>query len=251
MQGSTRIASTAFAAALMVGVAGPAASAHAAPNAKHAAVAQVKAAKTAKEAKSAKAAAKDKRLVLKDIAHLDTTLGKFAASVRVSKVGAERKAAVLANVAADRAALASLAQTLKDADATLTDLKQVRRDLKAYRVSNYPMAVNLLRQADALAAEIDALRPEVVAGTQEALTLDEAQGQVSQAVEGAYAITGTSGKVALHKVKVLLASANADVEAIKDTLTAGDEAEPEDSTTDDPTNEDSTVGDPVTDPTTV
>src|SRR4051794_2045163 len=109
MQGSTRIASAAVAAALMVGVAGPAPSAHAATtaHAKHAAVAQVK---SAKEAKTAKAAAKDKRLVRQGSAPLDTALGKSAASVRASKVGTKRKAPVLANVAADRAGPASLAQ---------------------------------------------------------------------------------------------------------------------------------------------
>jgi hypothetical protein len=247
MQRSARIASAAVAAALTMGVAGPAASAHAASpaHAQHAKVAHVKAPKIAK------AAAKDKRLVIKDITHVDTMLGKFATSVRASKTNGEHRAAVLANVAADRAALADLAQIVKDADATVTDLKQVRRDLKKYRVSNYQVAVNLLRQADALAAEIDALRAEVVAGTQETLTLDEAEGKVRGAVEGAHANTATSGTVALHEVKVLLSSANADVEAVGDALAATEEADAEAPTTEDPTTEDPAGGDPVTDPTTV
>ena len=158
-------------------------------------------------------------LVLKDIAHLDTLLGKFAASVRASKTTAEHKAAVLANVAADRAALAELSQVVKEADATVTDLKQVRRDLKAYRVLDFQVAVNLLRRADAL--------------------------------------TATSGAIAIHAVKVLLSGPNADVEAVKDALAIGDSTTGDsttgDSTTDEPTTDESTtedpiVGDPVADP---
>lgn len=249
MQRSARIASAAVAAALMMGVAGPAATAQAASPAhpKHAKVAQVK----TKATKATKAAAKDKRLVLRDIAHVDALLGKFAASVRASKIGADHRAALLANVAADRAALAELSQVVKDADATVTDLKQVCRDLKAYRVSNYQAAVNLLRQADALAAEIDRLRAEVVSGSEQALTLDGAQGKVGDAVGGAHAITATSATVAVRGVKVLLSSARADVDAVQAALATGEEADPEDATTEEPTTEDPTVADPVTDPATV
>lgn len=254
MQRSARIASAAVAAALMMGVAGPAATAQAVSPAhtKHAKVAPAKNTKATKTSKAAKAAAKDKRLVLKDIAHVDTMLGKFATSVRASKAAmAEHQTAVLGNVAADRAALADLSQTVKDADATVTDLKQVRRDLKKYRVSNYQAAVNLLRQADALAAEIVGLRAEVVSGTEQALTLDEADGKVGDAVEGAHAITATSATVALRGVRVLLSSANADVDAVQDALAAAGEADPEEPTTEDPTTEDPTVAEPVTDPTTI
>jgi hypothetical protein len=257
MQHSARIASAAVAAALMMGVAGPVASAQAVSPAhtKHAKVAPVKhtkATKATKTPKAAKAAAKDKRLVLKDIAHVDTMLGKVATSVRASKAAmAEHQAAVLGNIAADRAALADLSQAVKDADATVTDLKQVRRGLKKYRVSNYQAAVNLLRQADALAAGIDGLRAEVVSGSEEALTLDQAEGRIGDAVEGAHAITATSATAALRGVKVLLSSAHADVDAVRDALAAAEEADPEEPVTEDPATEDPAVGEPVTDPTTV
>jgi hypothetical protein len=155
-------------------------------------------------------ASSDVRKVVRDIERVKAQIGRAVSDRRIG--GLADAASIGANAGLDLADLEALQSAATAADTTL-DLKQVRRDVRSYRVENYRLVVNVLRHA----AEVGAAATDV--GNAEAQTL------VASAVTTALTIRATS-------VKALLQDARADLEVAEELLdaenTEADETDAED-----------------------
>lgn len=152
----------ALAAAVTLGAAAPAAVAK--PKASHVKV-DHKAAKAHKPAKSDRSFTAGERRLAKEAARKDAYLGRLARSNKVERLEDTVEAAVLENIAADRAQLGEL-----KAQAATTDVKELKAELRGFRPEVYHTIVNQLRlstglqkaiaemaDAGALSAESDGL----------------------------------------------------------------------------------------------
>jgi hypothetical protein len=147
------------------------------------------------------------RKVVRDIERVKAQIGRAVSDRRIGALA--DAASIGANAGLDIADLEALQSAATAADTTL-DLKQVRRDVRSYRVENYRLVVNVLRHA----AEVGAAATD--AGNA------EAQALVASAVTTALTIRATS-------VKALLQDARVDLEAAEELLDAEEtEADPED-----------------------
>lgn len=200
MSRTTRaLAAATAAAALTLTVTGPVAVA--APTG-HAVSADAKpAAKPAKPAKG-KAAAGQRQL-LRDLDRAVRALDRAVKPSRIAPLSETSQAGLLANIGTEKTGLVALRATLLAADTT-ADVRQVRADLRGLRIANYVVAVNQLRQAQALAV--------VAAADVEATTL------VASAVTKALTVTAAADKS-------LLADVRADLNAAR-ALLGIDDAEP-------------------------
>jgi hypothetical protein len=152
-------------------------------------------------------ASSDVRKVVRDIERVKAQIGRAVSDRRIGALA--DAASIGANAGLDIADLEALQSAATAADTTL-DLKQVRRDVRSYRVENYRLVVNVLRHA----AEVGAAATD--AGNA------EAQALVASAVTTALSIRATS-------VKALLQDARVDLEAAEELLDAEEtEADPED-----------------------
>ena len=152
-------------------------------------------------------ASSDVRKVVRDIQRVKAQIGRAVTDRRIG--GLADAASIGANAGLDIADLEALQSAATAADTTL-DLKQVRRDVRSYRVENYRLVVNVVRHA----AEVGAAATD--AGNA------EAQALVASAVTTALTIRATS-------VKALLQDARVDLEAAEELLDAEEtEADPED-----------------------
>jgi hypothetical protein len=152
-------------------------------------------------------ASSDVRKVVRDIERVKAQIGRAVSDRRIGALA--DAASIGANAGLDIADLEALQSAATAADTTL-DLKQVRRDVRSYRVENYRLVVNVLRHA----AEVGAAATD--AGNA------EAQALVASAVTTALTIRATS-------VKALLQDARVDLEAAEELLDAEEtEADPED-----------------------
>jgi hypothetical protein len=151
----------------------------------------------------------DVRKVLRDIDRVTRRLDHAVRASRIDGLAQETQDALLANVEADQAALTELAATVSAADDT-TDLRQARRDVRALRVENYVLAVNVLRQAARVGEAAD--------GNGEATAL------LASAVEKALAVTAESTKADVKAARADLVAAKALLDDDTDeTVTAGPE----------------------------
>jgi hypothetical protein len=132
--------------------------------------------------------------VLRDIARTSAALDRTVRANRIGTLAEDVQAAVVANVEADKAALAALATAVSSPDST-QDLRQVRRDVRQVRPENYVQAVNVLRKAARVAA----------AATDDA----EATALVDSAVATALTVTASSPKSLLREARADLAAAQA------------------------------------------
>ena len=98
----------------------------------------------------------------------DARLERLSTADRTTVLADEHEAVVVSNIGADRAALATLRSEAEAADSTL-DTRAVRTELRDFRVVNYVLSTNILRQAEAIADEA-AADPEAVAHLDEAVT---------------------------------------------------------------------------------
>ena len=98
----------------------------------------------------------------------DARLERLSTADRTTVLADEHEAVVVANIGADRAALATLRSEAEAADSTL-DTRAVRTELRDFRVVNYVLSTNILRQAEDIADEA-AADPEAVAHLDEAVT---------------------------------------------------------------------------------
>ena len=232
MKRSTSVAAVALSVSVALGFI--ASAAVAGPPANHSHSTHAKAAQ-GKTDKAAQPAARKLRQALRDIARVDARLDRAVRHSRLERLGAEARTAVLANVALDRAKLATLKTAVGAADSVL-DLRQVRRNLRQTRPQVYTVVINDLRQAARIQARTvanDALLAD--AGDADAVAAnDAAKTAVAEAVTLAVKVTATSSKSELRAVHAAVVTARKALRAVADALEA-DENEP--TTTDEPADE--------------
>jgi Spy/CpxP family protein refolding chaperone len=190
MNRSTRTLTAGLVAAVSFGFAAPAASAAPIERPAHAKV--VKADKGHKAKAAEKKEAQAQRQFDRLVERTDRALVRAIKETRVSRLavvgGKDTKAAVIANVNADRAGV--------DAATTAGQVKQ-------YRAVNYVLVVNVLRQAAEVQAESDALGGNA-----------EVDALVASAVEKALAVTALSPRDEIKSARADLAAAKFILEAI-------------------------------------
>ncbi|MCY4727663.1 hypothetical protein NYO98_15345 [Nocardioides sp. STR2] len=185
MNTTRRITATALATAALVVPSALAATAVAAPD---------KPGKPVKPAKTVKAQTKQ---LLKDIAGKDKRLDRLSTSTAVENLADDTEAELVANVTDARTALAELRTSVEAADSTV-DTRAARKELRSFRVENFRIVVNLVKQVEGL-EEAAAADPEAVAH------LDAAEA-------AALLITATSTKADLRDAREHLQAARAELE---------------------------------------
>lgn len=147
--------------------------------------------------KAAKAPKSQTKQLLKDVAGKDKRLARLAASNAVASLADDTEAQLVANIADAQDALATIKSSVEAADSTV-DTRAARKDLHAFRVTNFRLAVNVLKQAEGL-AEAAAADPEAVS-------------HLAFAEEAALAITATSTKADVKAARAHLQEAEAELE---------------------------------------
>ena len=169
----------------------------------------------------------DQKHALDQIARLDRQLGKALDDSRLRRLApvhdVDVKSAVLANGAADSAALADLAATVQAA-APDFDFGALRDQLRSVRPENYRIVVNALRRAAKLAADADAAGATDVSAA------------VDAAVAQALAITAGSSRTDLHALVVGMSDAEDALDGTDDSSDSGDSGD--DDGSDDPGDDD-------------
>lgn len=189
MNNARRITATLVAAAALAAPSTLAATAHAAP----AEPSKTKPTKT-KPAKPLKAQTKQ---LLKDVAGKDKRLTRLSTSTAVTRLADDTEAELVANIADARTALDEIRTAVEAADSTV-DTRAVRKDLRSFRVENFRIVVNVLKQAEGL--------EEAAASDPEAVThLDAAEA-------AALEIEVTSTKADIRAVREHLKAARAELE---------------------------------------
>ena len=120
---------------------------------------------------------------------MDAKLARLATSKRTTRLADDVEAALLANMTADRAALAVLRSEYESSDSGL-DADAERDELREFRVVNYVHAGNILRQA----------------GKAEEKLTDEAtaSARLEKAVAAALEITAASTKSQVRAARELV-----------------------------------------------
>lgn len=134
----------------------------------------------------------DVRKVVRDVERKTRQLDRTVWASRIGMLAEEVQATVVANVEADKVALAAIAAAASAADSTV-DLREVRRELRNVRVENYRLSVNVLRAAARL-QESAAANPEAAA-------------LVDSAVAKALTVTAASPKSLVREARADLAAA--------------------------------------------
>jgi len=106
--------------------------------------------------------------LVRTISVKDARLERLSTADRTTVLADEHEATVVSSIGADRAALATLRSQAEAADSTL-DTRAVRAELRDFRVVNYVLSGNILRQAEEIADEA-AADPEAAAHLAEAVT---------------------------------------------------------------------------------
>lgn len=188
----------ALSAAVAFGVAAPAATA--APTSKPAHV------KTVKANAAEKKAAAEKRQVISDLDRRDTALARVLEGDRLAGLTDEVVTGISENVAADRSALAGIRLAVV---AGGQNLREVRAQLRAYRVETYNLVVGIARDAVTVAAEAAVNDASLADLASSSVEVTDAQAANTAAVE--------SANSALAKALLLTATSpvhsRADVEA--------------------------------------
>jgi len=136
------------------------------------------AAAAAAEEPAATTKSQTKQLV-RTISVKDARLERLSTADRTTVLADEHEATAVSSIGADREALATLRSAAEAADSTL-DTRAVRAELRDFRVVNYVLSGNILRQAEAIEADA-AADPEAAA-------------HLDEAVAAALAITAESTK---------------------------------------------------------
>ena len=162
------------------------------------------------------------RQVLRDIARTDARLVRTVRASRTAQIG-DHAASVIANVTADRDALAGLVLAVQAADSA-PDLRAVRKDLKGVRPQSYTRVINNLRSAVRLADAIAEART-AVEGDPEApvAELATAQAAVEAAVSKALLVTASSDKDELRAVQSDLQAAHDALAVVRGYLDAAEQ----------------------------
>lgn len=143
--------------------------------------------------------------LLKDIAGKDQRLARLAGSNAVVRLADDTEAELVANLGDARAQLATIKAAAEAADSTM-DTRAARKDLHLFRVENFRIVVNVLRQAERL--------------SEAAATDPEAQAHIDMAEDAALAVTATSTKADLRAAREHLDEARTELEPAAPTPTA-------------------------------
>ena len=169
--------------------------------------------------------AHERRQLVRQIAILDARLAHVSRDTRTAWLDADDRTAVLANVAADRASLADLAEAAGAADGTV-DLRSVGKDLHGVHPEVYAQVLSALRRAAALRVTVAADRTALEGITDRDVTagrtaVDEAFALVSSAVQQALGVRATGPLSVMRGVRADLASASEALQGVEAVLDAG------------------------------
>lgn len=142
--------------------------------------------------------------LLRTVAGKDRRLARLAASTAVTRLDDTYEVEVVAGIEKSRATLAAIGTDLEAADSTL-DVKAAAKDLRAFRVENHRLVVNVVAKADRL-VDAATLAADTAAATAGAT-----------AIEAALAVTATSPKRELRAARAALRAARAEAEDTEDT----------------------------------
>lgn len=148
--------------------------------------------------KAPKAKKSQTKQLVKDITGKDSRLAAKAVAEKTVALADEHEAVVVENITADRAALAALKDEALAAESVL-DTRATRKELRAFRVENYVLVVNVLHKAEGL-VDAAAVDPEALVFVQ-------------SAIDKALATTATSPKSDLRAARHDLAAAQSELEA--------------------------------------
>ena len=137
--------------------------------------------------------------LLKDVAGKDKRLARLAASHAVTALADDTEAQLVANVTEARDALADVGTAAEAADSTI-DTRAVRKELRSFRVENFRLVVNVLRQ-------VENLTDDAAADPEALVFLDEAEA-------AALELGATSTKSDVRAVRALLQSATSELETV-------------------------------------
>lgn len=143
--------------------------------------------------------------LLKDIAGKDKRLARLSGSEAVVRLADDTEAELVTNLDEARAALGEVKTSVEAADSTV-DTRAARKELRAFRVENFRIVVNILRKAE---------------GLEEAAATDpEATEHLAAAEAAALAITATSTKADIRAAREHVQAAQAELETETETPTA-------------------------------
>lgn len=162
------------------------------------------------------------RQVLREISRLDARLARQATGARVRGLDDAEVGALAANVAADRADLATLTATAQSAS-TPADVRAVRTSLRKLRPEQYAVAVSDLRQADRLTTRVAADAAALAAVTDRDVSAgvaadDTAAAALQDAVTQALTVRAGSPVSVLRAVRADLVTARKALAEVADVL---------------------------------
>lgn len=156
---------------------------------------------TDKPAKADKAKSPGTKQLLKTVSGKDKRLARLSTSSAVTRLDDAYETEVVAGIAKSRDALAAIRTAVEAADATV-DTRAAAKDLRAFRVENHRLVVNVVAKADRI------LDAATLAGDAETAAL------ATTAIEAALAVTATSPKSEIKAARAgLLAAEDAEDEA--------------------------------------
>ena len=147
--------------------------------------------RTEKADKADKAKAPKTKQLLKTVAGKDKRLARLSTSNAVTRLDDAYEPDVVAGIEASRDALATIATAIEAADTTL-DTRAAAKDLRAFRVENHRLVVNVVAKADRVLDEATA------AGDTETAAL------ATSAIDAALAVTATSPKSEIKAARAAL-----------------------------------------------
>lgn len=157
--------------------------------------------KPAKADKADKAKSPGTKQLLKTVSGKDKRLARLSTSSAVTRLDDAYETEVVAGIAKSRDALAAIRTAVEAADATV-DTRAAAKDLRAFRVENHRLVVNVVAKADRV------LDAATLAGDAETAAL------ATTAIEAALAVTATSPKSEIKAARAgLLAAEDAEDEA--------------------------------------
>ena len=150
--------------------------------------------------KPAKADKADKapgtKQLLKTVSGKDKRLARLSTSSAVTRLDDAYETEVVAGIAKSRDALAAIRTAVEAADATV-DTRAAAKDLRAFRVENHRLVVNVVAKADRV------LDAATLAGDAETAAL------ATTAIEAALAVTATSPKSEIKAARAALEATEA------------------------------------------
>lgn len=162
--------------------------------------------KPAKADKADKAKAPGTKQLLKTVSGKDKRLVRLSTSSAVTRLDDAYETEVVAGIVESRDALAAIRTAVEAADATV-DTRAAAKDLRAFRVENHRLVVNVVAKADRI------LDAATLAGDAETAAL------ATTAIEAALAVTATSPKSEIKAARAgLVAAEDAEDEAEDEAL---------------------------------